>query len=177
MEDKPEPEKTPEPEKIPDEKPSDIQLLLKHMQSMEDRLQQAQQPKPKPKRVVSQKQKDALERARKSRAEITVKRNALKKELKEKNKIAEKKYVNEGLEKIKSDDNTNDAPTEKSTPPVSNEPEPSPVPQNVKFDTVPSLENNPNIPIIQPSRSNEHYIEPNGSLSQFSFASRGRKRR
>ena len=84
--------------------PSDMQLMLKHMADMEERLK----PKPKVKRKASEKQIACLERARASRAETTKERNKLKKELKEKNKIVEKKFVSEGLKKLKSNDISDD---------------------------------------------------------------------
>jgi len=90
-----------QPVDIPAPKPTDMQLMLKHMADMEERLK----PKPKVKRKASEKQIAALERARASRAITTLERNKLKKELKQKNKIVEKKFVNEGLAKLKSDDN------------------------------------------------------------------------
>tara|TARA_R110000772_G_scaffold180099_2_gene291388 strand:+ start:1294 stop:1758 length:465 start_codon:yes stop_codon:yes gene_type:complete len=91
-----------QPIDIPAPAPTDMQLMLKHMADMEERLK----PKPKVKRKASEKQIAALERARASRAITTLERNKLKKELKQKNKIVEKKFVNEGLAKLKSDDNT-----------------------------------------------------------------------
>tara|TARA_R110000772_G_scaffold64061_1_gene143232 strand:- start:1019 stop:1507 length:489 start_codon:yes stop_codon:yes gene_type:complete len=86
--------------------PTDMQLMLKHIADMEERLK----PKPKPKRKATEKQAAALERARAARAVTTLERNRLKKELKQQSKITEKKFVNEGLEKLKTkpDDNTTD---------------------------------------------------------------------
>ena len=90
-----------QPIDIPAPTPTDMQLLLSHINDMEERLK----PKPKVKRKASEKQIAALERARASRAITTLERNKLKKELKQKNKIIEKKFVEEGLLNIKSDDN------------------------------------------------------------------------
>jgi len=93
-----------QPIDIPTPPPTDMQLMLKHMADMEERLK----PKPKVKRKASEKQIACLERARASRAETTKERNKLKKELKEKNKIVEKKFVNDGLKKLKSNDISDD---------------------------------------------------------------------
>ena len=90
-----------QPVDIPAPTPTDMQLMLKHMADMEERLK----PKPKVKRKASEKQIAALERARASRAITTLERNKLKKELKQKNKIVEKKFVEKGLAELKSDNN------------------------------------------------------------------------
>ena len=91
-----------QPINIPAPAPTDMQLMLKHINDMEERLK----PKPKVKRKASEKQIAALERARASRAITTLERNKLKKELKQKNKIVEKKFVEKGLAELKSVDNT-----------------------------------------------------------------------
>ena len=92
-----------EPIDIPAPAPSDMQLMLRHMEAMEERLK----PKPKQKRKATEKQAAALERARAARAVTTLERNKLKKELKAKTKITEKKFVDEGLAQLKSQDKVN----------------------------------------------------------------------
>ena len=144
-----------QPIDIPTPALTDMQLMLKHINDMEERLK----PKPKPKRKASEKQIAALERARASRAITTLERNKLKKELKQKNKIIEKKFVNEGLLKIKSDDNVQEDVQDSDN-----------VPNNVQSIDVPLVAQQPRANIPGP------YPPPtqNGvkSLNSFNFRKR-----
>ena len=71
-----------------------MEILLKKIEELEERAR----PKPKKKREVSEKQREALAKAREKRNENMVKRKQIKKEM----KIEEKKIVNEKLEEEKN---------------------------------------------------------------------------
>jgi hypothetical protein len=71
-----------------------MEILLKKIEELEERAR----PKPKKKREVSEKQREALAKAREKRNQNMVKRKQIKKEL----KIEEKKIVNEKLEEEKN---------------------------------------------------------------------------
>ncbi len=73
---------------------SQMEILLKKIEELEERAR----PKPKKKREVSEKQREALAKAREKRNENMVKRKQIKKEM----KIEEKKIVNEKLEEEKN---------------------------------------------------------------------------
>ena len=145
-----------QPIDIPAPAPTDMQLMLRHMQDMEERLK----PKPKQKRKATEKQAAALERARAARAVTTLERNKLKKELKQQSKITEKKFVNEGLEKLKSPDKVN-AIQDCSDVPHYDESDALPVnPQPVHKSR----------PDVFPDQNNQYFNTPNvKSLKDFKF--------
>ena len=145
-----------EPIDIPAPAPTDMQLMLRHMEAMEERLK----PKPKQKRKATEKQAAALERARAARAVTTLERNKLKKELKAKTKITEKKFVDEGLAQLKSQDKVN-AVQDSSYVPANDESNVVPVAAEPVHKTRPD---------VFPDQNNEYFNKPNvRSLKTFKF--------
>jgi hypothetical protein len=145
-----------QPIDIPAPAPTDMQLMLRHMAEMEERLK----PKPKQKKKATEKQAAALERARAARAVTTLERNKLKKELKARSKITEKKFVDEGLAQLKSPDKVN-AVQDSSDVPANDKPDVVPVnPQPIHKSR----------PDVFPDQNNQYFNNSNvKSLKDFKF--------
>ena len=162
----------PVPIEIPKQpEPSQLDFLVQSMKDMENRLAEAN--KPKPKRVASQKQLDNLKNAREKRAIMAEKKKVIKKELKENQKVKEKKFVSE---KLKEMDNI-DEPIEATNVVIPVEAEPHGFPEPDSFTPQPNLAGNTNIPRRVPNPNDENYIKPYGDISTLKFASKSKYRR
>jgi len=96
-------------------KPDPTSLLLSKLEDMERRLQEAQQPKPKPKRVPSQLQLDNLKKARQAKLEMDAKKKEAKKQL----KLEQKKIIKQKIKE--QDDLSKDIPDTVANVEVSND--------------------------------------------------------
>lgn len=135
----------------PPPKPDPTALLLSKLEDMEKRLQEAQTPKPKPKRQPSQKQLDNLKKARQAKLEMDAKKKEVKKQLKAEQKKIIKQKIKEQDDLPKDIPNTvanvevpRDEPERPKTPEPVNmevkEPEPTlnrsnpiPIPEKTPF--------------------------------------------
>jgi len=149
------------------EKPDTTALLLSKLEDMEKRLHEAQQPKPKPKRVPSEKQLENLKKARQAKLEMDAKKKAVKKQLKaeEKRIIKQKIKEQDDLSKDIPDtvDNVEAPPAEPERPKT-----PEPVTMEVKEPEPTPVRSNP-IPIPQ--------TRPTNPLDNYRIAQRRKGRR
>ena len=152
------------PVSTPEPAPNQMDYLVKKMEEMESRIKQANEPKPKPKRKATEKQLENLKKAREKRAEVAVKRKEIKKEL----KIKEKKLENEQLKKMNSDIKE-DVTSENVSIDVSDKEPPRDSTPSVTFATQPTMENNPNIPIIEPPRDENYHLYSKANIPQTPF--------